>query len=304
MPFQKCQILNLLFLVVLFVFTIVTVYQFLIDARLHSISSSKPTENSILKSCYILTLNASLEPQSLSRGLTCYPFLAERFNMEQFAMVDPLAKQKLLYPEKQTMASDLTNNNTVSISVNHARMWEKVSKLSNPALILEDDAVVPSQNVHILHDLVSKLKDRHNYVAKIGQTPHILFTFTSWPINTITQLALMEWNFLFDIHRHKTYHCVCRPWFQMSNTAAYILTPTAAKNLLQRHKPMSEHVDVYIHKQGCISRNVDFFLTHPPITFLSDRASTHKHEKSWLIRHRLLLQELIYNLKNDMCTNA
>ena len=117
-------------------------------------------------------------------------------------------------------------------------------------------------------------------------------------------LALTEWKLLFDIHGHKSYQCVCRPWFQTSNTAAYILSPTAAKHLLQHHSPMSDHVDVYVHKQGCIFQHIDFILINPAITFLSHRTSTHQHEESWFTRQKLLVRELIYNLKNDMCTKT
>ena len=279
---------------------VITSHQYLTALRLQHTPPPQTNPTSILKHCYILTLNASLKPRTLSPGLTCYPFLAERFNEQQFALVAPIAQQKLLYPEKQTMASDLTNNNSVSISVNHARMWKEVSKLSHPTLLLEDDAVVPSQNVHILHDIVTNLEHKNNYVVKVGETPHILGRFTSWA----TPLALTEWKLLFDIHGHKSYQCVCRPWFQTSNTAAYILSPTAAKHLLQHHSPMSDHVDVYVHKQGCIFQHIDFILINPAITFLSHRTSTHQHEESWFTRQKLLVRELIYNLKNDMCTKT
>ena len=75
---------------------VITSHQYLTALRLQHTLPPKTNPTSILKHCYILTLNASLKPRTLSPGLTCHPFLAERFNEQQFALVAPIAQQKLL----------------------------------------------------------------------------------------------------------------------------------------------------------------------------------------------------------------
>ncbi len=253
---------------------------------------------SIIQRCYILTLNASLQPLRVAPGLLCRPFLGTPFNQRQFAMLSATTQQKLKYPSLQMLASELTNNNSVSIFFNHAQIWSLVQGQRNPVLILEDDAIIKSESVPLLNDLASTLAAGGKSVIKVGETPHALplvFRFLILP------LALLEWRSVFSMQEHSVYQCVCRPWFQTSNSAAYIVTPAAAQVLLRYHLPMQEHVDVYMHKQGCVFSNLDFFLVNPPITLLSHRASVHNHEQSWWQRQRLLLLETWQNLRQDTC---
>ena len=73
---------------------------------------------SIIQRCYILTLNSSLQPLHVAPGLLCRPFLGEPFNQRQFAMLSATAQRKLKYPSLQMLASELTNDNSVSIFFN------------------------------------------------------------------------------------------------------------------------------------------------------------------------------------------
>ena len=126
-----------------------------------------------LRHCWVLTLNKSLQPHTIAPDLTCQPFLAQQFNAEQFAMLSPLARDKLIHPEKQTMASDLTNNNSVSIFANHVRMWKAAAALPEPILILEDDAVLHTNAGHtlqiIMHELIN-VRLMRNLVLKLSST--------------------------------------------------------------------------------------------------------------------------------------
>ena len=115
---------------------VITSRQYLTALRLQHTHTPKTNPTSILKHCYILTLNASLKPRTLSPGLNCYPFLPERFNEQQFALVAPIAQQQLLYPEKQTMASDLTNNNSVSLPRPRFPVGARCDETSEPPPVL------------------------------------------------------------------------------------------------------------------------------------------------------------------------
>lgn len=278
------------------VFTVTHSLLFRAPAHAHSDDPLFP-----LRHCLVLTLNASLQPRTISSDLTCQPFLAQRFNAEQFAMLTPLAREKLIHPEKQTMASDLTNNNSVSIFANHARMWKAAAALSEPTLILEDDAIVDAPDLQILNRIIDNIinvQHRHNFVLKLAYTtPHWLGVHNY----VITHLALKEWTQLSHIKPHTLFQCKCRTWWQTASSAAYIITPQAARNLLKYHLPMSEHVDVFIHKQGCISKNIDFILAYPAVILMSGRASTHNHETDWMTRNTLLFYEFMHNIKHDTC---
>lgn len=278
------------------VFTVTQSLLFRAPAHVHTDDPELP-----LRHCLVLTLNASLQPRTISSDLTCQPFLAQRFNAEQFAMLTPLAREKLIHPEKQTMASDLTNNNSVSIFANHVRMWKAAAALSEPTLILEDDAIVHANAVHtlqsIMHELINVRLIRDLVLKLSSTTPSILGIHN--PI--ITHMAFKEWKLLMQTEKQWLYECTCRTWWQTSGSMAYVITPHAAQNLLIHYMPVAEHVDVFMHKQGCIAQNIHFILAYPGIASHSGRPSTHQHESNWLNRKKLLFQELQHNIKSDTC---
>ena len=254
-----------------------------------------------LRHCWVLTLNTSLQPHTIAPDLTCQPFLAQQFNAEQFAMLSPLARDKLIHPEKQTMASDLTNNNSVSIFANHVRMWKAAAALPEPILILEDDAVLHTNAGHtlqiIMHELIN-VRLMRNLVLKLSSTTPSFLGIHN-PI--ITHLAFNEWKLLMHTKKQWLYECMCRTWWQTSGLIAYVITPQAAHNLVRHHMPVTEHVDVFIHKQGCIAKNIQFILAYPGLARQSGRPSTHQHEANWLNRKVLLFRELQHNIKSDSC---
>ena len=281
---------------------VITSHQYLTALRLQHTPPPQTNPTSILKHCYILTLNASLKPRTLSPGLTCYPFLAERFNEQQFALVAPIAQQKLLYPEKQTMASDLTNNNSVSIYFNHARMWKKVASGRDSVLLLEDDAILSLQSVRIINEILKAMKHEDNFILKLLNIGHI-----TNPISigvSAQQFALKWWEIWYTLPGYTVSRCTCRPWVRTACAAAYIMDASAAKSLLQHSLPMSKHVDAYMHEQGCVFKHVNFSAIDPPLVALSGRPTLHKHQVKFLQHLFLHMNEIIDNILNQDCSNT
>lgn len=97
-----------------------------------------------LRHCFVLTTNPQLRSLKIAPGLTCEPFLAELFNARQFDLVSKKGKAKLRNKWLQSQASELSNNGSFSIFVNHTRLCKIMDEMpeDEPMLILEDDAVV------------------------------------------------------------------------------------------------------------------------------------------------------------------
>ena len=69
--------------------------------------------------------------------------------------------------------------------------------------------------------------------------------------------------------------CVCENVVRTASTAAYVIDAQAARTMLHFSKSISQHVDVYMHRMGCIKRQVNFSVVSPPLSTLSGRASQH-----------------------------
>ena len=93
-----------------------------------------------LRHCFVLTTNPLLRSLKIAPGLTCEPFLAELFNARQFDLVSEKGKAKLQNEWLQSQASEFSNNQSVSIFVNHARLWKIMDEMpeDEPVLILEE----------------------------------------------------------------------------------------------------------------------------------------------------------------------
>lgn len=90
--------------------------------------------------CLVLTLNASnLDPSTAG----CTPFIGRSFSEQDLDFVSTEARTKLANPSLLQRASDLTNNASVNIYMNHARIWELIAEKHQVALVLEEDAVIP-----------------------------------------------------------------------------------------------------------------------------------------------------------------
>jgi hypothetical protein len=116
--------------------------------------------------CLVLTLNVSnVDPSTRS----CTPFVAPSFKETELNLVSPLALKKILNPMLLESASDLTNNASVNIYMNHVRIWQYIARRWDVALVLEEDIIVPSHAEELITKVLSALRlDKvTNYVVKL-----------------------------------------------------------------------------------------------------------------------------------------
>ena len=251
-----------------------------------------------LSKCLVLTLNVSLRVVQYAPDLVCEPFLGERFNTMQWAMVSADAQAKLRRPELQSKASDLTNNQSVSIFANHAAVWRAVVAARQSVLVLEDDAVVTAADLHTLKHLLHAMRHERNFVLKLWNSaqltnPRILSVWVStW--------LLQWWKTWYEVPGHSAMLCVCDGAVRTAGAAAYVLDSDAARVLLRDHLPLTQHVDAYMHVLGCGQSKFNFSVVTPALASLSGRATQHKIEASWSLWKRHL-NEIRYNFQNQNC---
>ena len=251
-----------------------------------------------LKHCLVLTLNDSMKPVSFGSGLVCRPFLGQKFDEQQWALVSDAAKIKLIEPDRQTMASDLTNNQSVSIFANHAAVWRQVVALREKALILEDDAVLTYGNVDSLNEMLHLMRHEHNFVLKLWNSaqltnPRIL---SVWVSNWLLQW----WKQWYRVSGYTAMLCVCDNAIRTAGAAAYVLDWLAAESLLRHHLPLAQHVDAYMHMMGCAEKKLNFSVITPPMAALSGRATQHKVQATWNLWQRHV-NEIRNNLRTMDC---
>lgn len=251
-----------------------------------------------LQHCLVLTLNASMTAVSLGSGLVCRPFLGQKFDERQWALVSDAAKLKLMEPDRQTMASDLTNNQSVSIFANHAAMWAQVAAAEQTFLILEDDAILTPDAAFVLNQLLRKMRHEHNYVLKLWNSaqftkPEMISTFIStWLLNW--------WQPWYTVGGYTVMLCVCENAVRTASTAAYVLDAQAARTMFNSSKNISQHVDAYMHRLGCIEKQINFSVVSPALATLSGRASQHIAAPSWAHWQRHF-NEMAYNYEHMNC---
>jgi hypothetical protein len=233
--------------------------------------------------CLILTSNVSaLDPSTAS----CTPFNATPFTARELDYVTSDARRKLAHPSLLQRASDLTNNASVNIYMNHARMWNVIAQQQGVTLVLEDDVIVNEGSVELIQKLLSHLRKDNatNFVLKLHDSS------TAYP----------QWREVFSVSGHTVRACDCRPSQHSASAAAYLMDQAAAKTLLQHAYPASMHVDVYMHELGCIHRKIRLYGTHPNPVITSNRPSTHM---KWDDAQRsfLLFKEKIENILFATC---
>jgi GR25 family glycosyltransferase involved in LPS biosynthesis len=233
-----------------------------------------------------LTLDASarVDPR-------CTRFVGTRFREEEFALVSAEAQRKLRRPELQERASELSNNASVSIFMNHLRVWRLVSASADdtPVLVLEDDAVLPPRLGRTLGALLERLRadNASNYVVKLHDLN------APW--------TLYEWAKAYRVERHDVRRCTCRPSHNSASNAAYLLDRRAAGVLLRSALPLSVHADVYVHEMGCVRHQVRLYNFMPNLVETSNRPSTHMRAFT-LQRLYLLAVEALENMLAGECT--
>jgi len=236
--------------------------------------------------CVVLTLDASarVDPR-------CTRFVGTRFREEEFALVSAEAQRKLRRPELQERASERSNNASVSIFMNHMRVWRLVSASADdtPVLVLEDDAVLPPRFGRTLGVLLERLRadNASNYVVKLHDLK------PAW--------TYYEWAKTYRVERYDVRRCTCRPSHNSASNAAYLLDRRAAGVLLRSALPLSVHDDVYVHEMGCVRHKIRLYNFMPNLVETSNRPSTHKRTFT-LQRLYLLAVEALENMLAGECT--
>jgi hypothetical protein len=233
--------------------------------------------------CLILTSNVSgLDPSTAS----CTPFHATPFTARDLDFVTSEARRKLARPFLLQRASDLTNNASVNIYMNHARIWSLIAQQHRVALVLEDDVIVNEGSFELLQVLLSNLRrdNATNFVLKLHDSS------TGYP----------QWREVYNVAGHSVRTCNCRPSKHSASAAAYLIDQAAARTLLQHAYPASMHVDVYMHEMGCIHQKIRLYGTKPYLITTSDRPSTHMKWDSCQ-RSFLLFKEKLENILFATC---
>jgi hypothetical protein len=234
--------------------------------------------------CLVLTLNASHVDPSTEK---CTPFVAPPFTEPELNFVSPQALTKIQNPGLLETASDLTNNASVNIYMNHARIWKHIAQRWDVALVLEEDIIVPPNADEVITQVLSALRRDNvtNYLVKLMAS------------STIQSL---QWKTVYDLSdRYQLRTCTCQPSIRSSGAAAYLIDRTAALTLLQNAFPASMHVDVFKHHMGCIDNKIRLYQVTPHLMHVNNRPTTHlPHDYH---RRYLLLKEVIVNAIYSIC---
>lgn len=239
--------------------------------------------------CLVLTLNVSnIDPSARS----CTSFVASAFTEQELDFVSPSALAKIRNPMLLESASELSNNASVNIYMNHARIWRYIAERWDVALVLEEDAVVPSNSEEVIAQILSSLRrdDVTNFVVKLIDHWHLYSS---------------EWRTVYDLPAHRVLTCSCRPSVQGSCSAAYLIDKAAALTLLEHAFPASVHVDVFKHNMGCVEKRIRLYQISPHLVRMNNRPSTHlSNEEQTFRRKYLLVKEVITNLFGSDCQTA
>jgi hypothetical protein len=234
--------------------------------------------------CLVLTLNESNIDPSAKK---CTSFVAPSFTEAELDFVAPEARKKILNPALLETASDLTNNGSVNIYMNHARIWRHIVKRWDVALVLEEDTVVPSNTDKVITQILSVLRRDNvtNYIVKLMDS---------------SDIQSLQWTPVYALSDHyQVRTCTCQPSIRSSSSAAYLIDRTAAMTLLKNAFPASIHVDVFKHHMGCIDNKIRLYQVTPHLMRVNNRPTTHlPHDYH---RRYLLLKEFITNALYSTC---
>ena len=242
-------------------------------------------------SCFIITLDPTLEAVRLKEDVVCHPFLGRTADPYIFSHVDPQVQQDLLR-HTSSRGAHYTNNKSVSIAWNHMRLWQKLARTdgSQDLLVFEDDAIVTNHSVDVYRALQSMGIFRRNYIIKLVNVH--AWWFGKFELSSIRPFSVGAMSYVLK-------KCGCRTRQNLYNSGAYVLDRHAAQILLDKFLPMRFHVDVYVHYTGYEFSNV--FVVEQDAVRLSDRASTHQSANELLGRTWPDLKELLMNIMASDC---
>jgi len=251
--------------------------------RFHATQEQRRSAEDFSLPCVVLTLNESNIDPSAKK---CTPFVAPPFTNAELDFVAPAAREKILHPHLLSLASDLSNNASVNIYMNHARIWRLVVAHWDVALVLEEDIVVLPHSAEVIAEVLAALRRDNvtNYVVKL--IDHFY-------------MHSSDWKLVYELQNHRVLTCSCRPSVYSSCSAAYLIDKAAAQTLLAHAFPASLHVDVFKHHMGCIDNKIKLYQLNPHIMLMNNRPSTHLvHD---VHRRFLLVKEVLFNLLHSTC---
>jgi len=309
--YQRMQFLSciLAMLMLVTVFMCINLYTQTKDFTISSIVNFIPLQKvvvdkdaisqSLIPTCLVLTLDKTLLPFKISNKVTCFPFLGDVFNLTQFHRVSDDIKHKLRYPHLQVTTAELTNNQSLSIFINHERMWEHISRMpgDSPVLVLEDDIVVPENNSDGIMDAVvefTRNRTMSNYIVKLHNRD-MMHNYLKY-----LGLNFNHWERFRVIREYYMDKCLCSTPYDTVSTSAYIIDRKAALTLLfHAQKPIQYHVDIFMHELGCARHEIDLYVLSPDLFSVSGRTSTHiKKSFSWL---KMWFDGMIQRVANHDC---
>ena len=217
--------------------------------------------------CYIITMNASLQPVQISPVVTCYPYVGSRVTDAIFSLVSDRV-QANLRTGTSSWGADFTNNQSLSIAHNHIQLWRLLStaKVPSDMLVFEDDIIVDTQALTLYNKIQSSgVMPVQNYILKMTNRHRM-----DW-------LGGSELRFIYEFSVNKKsfalQKCVCQTRQNFFSSAAYVIDRQAARVLLQHHLPLEAHIDIFMQYVGC--RFSNFFLLDRDALEFSGRSSTH-----------------------------
>jgi len=119
-------------------------------------------------SCFILTLNESLEAVHLKEDIVCHPFVGKNTDADIFSLVDTQIQNEMM-GGVWSRGAHYTNNKSVSIAWNHMLLWQKLVRTdgSQDLLIFEDDAIITNHSIDVYRETQKSGILRQNYIIKL-----------------------------------------------------------------------------------------------------------------------------------------
>ena len=286
-------------MVICFISLYCTSYIFLILARKlntkHTSIESKNSQSEVVKkklSCFIITMNASLESVQLENNVTCHPFVGQSVNQHILSHVDIKIQSDLLQG-RSSRGAHYTNNKSVSIAWNHMQLWKKMLHTDGSAdfLIFEDDAIITNQSISVYNHIHKSGLFRNNYIIKLVNGCRMKWLGT---------YELLKLN-IFSVNNvsYVLKKCICSTRQNLFNVGAYVIDQHASRVLLERFFPMQYHVDIYLHYTGYKFSNL--FVVENDVVNFSGRPSTHQSEKEKFQRILPEFKEQLMNIFSSDC---
>jgi len=218
-------------------------------------------------SCFIITLNVSMQPVHISPVLTCYPYVGSRINDEMLAMTSDRVRANVLVGTS-SWGADFSNNQSVSIAYNHIQLWHRLANSLDDSdmMIFEDDAVVNERPFAFYKQIQrSGVLPHSNYILKFANR-YCMQWLGHAELESVYQ-------YRFDAKIVTLEKCVCRTRQNFFGSLAYVLDRQAALVLLEHHLPLQVHIDMFMHYVGC--RVSNFFVLDVDVVASTGRLSTH-----------------------------